>query len=115
MRVERLERVILDKWTKFTIWNAGKQGRKLYNSLLETNRNKIEAFCDIDVHKIDQKYIHYDPVLRKTTTAIDIVHFREANAPFVICVKMVSYRNILICICKLYNYINVYVVINYWT
>lgn len=90
MRVERLERIILNNWKKFTIWNAGKQGRKLLNCLTETNRNKVEAFCDIDINKINQKYIHYDPSTRKTERAIDIVHFRDANSPFVICVKMVS-------------------------
>lgn len=101
--MERLERVILDNWTKFTIWNAGKQGRKLYNSLSERNRNKIEAFCDIDVHKINHKYTHYDPVLRKTKRAVDIVHYRNANAPFVICVKMVSSGNIYISAVSLHD------------
>lgn len=105
LRVERLERVILEKWKKFTIWNAGKQGRKLYNCLTQRNKNKVEAFCDVDINKINQKYIHYDPITRKTEKAIDIVHFREANSPFVICVKMVSlvlylFLNVF---CKIYT------------
>ena len=36
----------------WTIWNAGKQGRRFYRSLLPENRRKIAAFCDVDVKKL---------------------------------------------------------------
>lgn len=96
--MERLERVVLNNWVKFTIWNAGKQGKRLYNSLKESNRRKIQAFCDVDAHKINHKYIHYDPITRTTEDAIDIVHYKDAQTPFVVCVKMVKEVLIIGCI-----------------
>jgi len=41
-RVRELESRVLNKWTHFTIWNGGKQGRKLYRSLTQENRDKVE-------------------------------------------------------------------------
>lgn len=90
MRVERVERCILAEWKKFTIWNAGKQGRKFYKSLSEENQNKVKAFCDVDKHKIGKKYNHYDTINRKILKEIDIVHFKDADPPYVICVKLVG-------------------------
>ncbi|NXE10061.1 B3GNL protein, partial [Lophotis ruficrista] len=40
-RVRFLEDRVLSSWTSFTIWNAGKQGKKLYRSLSPTNRKKV--------------------------------------------------------------------------
>uniref|UniRef100_A0A8C6YD05 Uncharacterized protein n=1 Tax=Naja naja TaxID=35670 RepID=A0A8C6YD05_NAJNA len=40
-RVLFLEERILSNWTSFTIWNAGKQGRKLFRSLSPANQNKV--------------------------------------------------------------------------
>lgn len=89
IRLKRLEDQILEKWEKFTIWNAGKQGRKLYNSLRPENREKVLALCDIDENKIGKKYVTFDGKTRKTGRTLDIIHYREAEPPFVICVKMV--------------------------
>ncbi|CAG9818491.1 unnamed protein product [Phaedon cochleariae] len=88
VRIERLQRVVLNDWPHFTIWNAGKQGRKLYKSLSEENRMKVGAFCDVDRNKIGHKYVPFDAEKRTNGTGIDIVHFRDARPPFVICVKM---------------------------
>ncbi|KAJ8954088.1 hypothetical protein NQ318_004393 [Aromia moschata] len=88
LRVERLERVVLNNWPTFTIWNAGKQGRKLYNSLSQENKNKVVALCDVDRNKIGRKYVPFDAVERKCGPGIDIIHFRDAVAPFVICIKI---------------------------
>ncbi|XP_031413350.1 UDP-GlcNAc:betaGal beta-1,3-N-acetylglucosaminyltransferase-like protein 1 [Meleagris gallopavo] len=40
-RVKFLEDRVLGSWTSFTIWNAGKQGKKLYRSLSPANRKKV--------------------------------------------------------------------------
>jgi len=40
-----------DKPDVWTIWNAGKQGRKFYRSLSPENRRKIGFFCDVDPKK----------------------------------------------------------------
>jgi hypothetical protein len=41
-RVHFLEEQVLPHWKSFTIWNAGKQGRKLYRSLTAASRHKVE-------------------------------------------------------------------------
>lgn len=43
-RVHFLEEQILPHWKSFTIWNAGKQGRKLYRSLTAASRHKVGPF-----------------------------------------------------------------------
>ncbi|KAJ8318941.1 hypothetical protein KUTeg_004032 [Tegillarca granosa] len=42
IRLEFLQKQILSKWSNFTIWNAGKQGRKFYRSLSKENQNKLD-------------------------------------------------------------------------
>ncbi|CAG9770939.1 unnamed protein product [Ceutorhynchus assimilis] len=85
LRVERLETIMLTKWTQFTIWNAGKQGRKFYNSLSQENKDKVRAFCDVDLNKIGKKYSASDDNQGKE---VDIIHFKDAVPPFVICIKI---------------------------
>ncbi|CAH0547615.1 unnamed protein product [Brassicogethes aeneus] len=87
-RVERLQKTILNQWPAFTIWNAGKQGRKLYKSLAQNHQNKVVAMCDVDVKKIGKTYVPFDAAGRKIGRPVKIVSFKEANAPLVICVKL---------------------------
>uniref|UniRef100_A0A8C0GH66 Uncharacterized protein n=1 Tax=Chelonoidis abingdonii TaxID=106734 RepID=A0A8C0GH66_CHEAB len=58
-RVRFLEDRALKHWTSFTIWNAGKQGRKLYRSLSPANQKKVAAFCDVDENKIAKGFYTY--------------------------------------------------------
>ncbi|XP_050301319.1 UDP-GlcNAc:betaGal beta-1,3-N-acetylglucosaminyltransferase-like protein 1 [Anthonomus grandis grandis] len=88
IRVERLQQIVLSKWPKFTIWNAGKQGRKFYNSLSEENQEKTVAFCDVDLNKIGKKYSPFNDVQKQFGREIEIIHFRDAVPPFVICMKI---------------------------
>ncbi|XP_068888910.1 queuosine-tRNA galactosyltransferase isoform X4 [Aphelocoma coerulescens] len=64
-RVRFLEDRVLSSWTSFTIWNAGKQGKKLYRSLSPANQKK-----------------------ERPKPKIPVCHFRDASPPFVICVKL---------------------------
>uniref|UniRef100_A0A4X2L6Q9 UDP-GlcNAc:betaGal beta-1,3-N-acetylglucosaminyltransferase like 1 n=1 Tax=Vombatus ursinus TaxID=29139 RepID=A0A4X2L6Q9_VOMUR len=59
-RVQFLEERALQHWTSFTIWNAGKQGRKLYRSLSPVNQKKVVAFCDVDKNKIKKGFYSYE-------------------------------------------------------
>ncbi|XP_074121120.1 queuosine-tRNA galactosyltransferase isoform X2 [Sminthopsis crassicaudata] len=59
-RVQFLEERALQHWTSFTIWNAGKQGRKLYRSLSSINQKKVVAFCDVDENKIKKGFYSYE-------------------------------------------------------
>lgn len=45
-----LDRVLCQqRWSKgFSIWNAGKQGRKLFRELPEEAKKKVKMFCDVD-------------------------------------------------------------------
>eukprot|EP00075_Anas_platyrhynchos_P038111 XP_027327364.1 UDP-GlcNAc:betaGal beta-1,3-N-acetylglucosaminyltransferase-like protein 1 isoform X3 [Anas platyrhynchos] len=87
-RVRFLEDRVLSSWTSFTIWNAGKQGKKLYRSLSPANRKKVTAFCDVDEKKITRGFYTFEESEERPKPKIPICHFREATPPFIICVKL---------------------------
>ncbi|KAM3660579.1 UDP-GlcNAc:betaGal beta-1,3-N-acetylglucosaminyltransferase-like protein 1 isoform X1 [Ammospiza caudacuta] len=87
-RVRFLEDRVLSSWTSFTIWNAGKQGKKLYRSLSPANQQKVTAFCDVDEKKITKGYYTYEESEERPKPKIPVCHFRDATPPFVICVKL---------------------------
>uniref|UniRef100_A0A8W8JG41 Glycosyltransferase 2-like domain-containing protein n=1 Tax=Magallana gigas TaxID=29159 RepID=A0A8W8JG41_MAGGI len=61
IRMEYIQKQVLDKWESFTIWNAGKQGKKFYRNLSTTNQRKVAAFCDVDPKKIKcGAYIYHE-------------------------------------------------------
>lgn len=41
IRLEELQKNVLCHWSQFTIWNAGKQGRKFYRCLSDENKLKV--------------------------------------------------------------------------
>ncbi|GJP34627.1 hypothetical protein CLOM_g10655 [Closterium sp. NIES-68] len=70
-------------WSEFTIWNAGKEGRRLYRSLSPSNQAKVIAFCDVDVRKIARGvYMHHE-----SGRAVPVIHWSEARPPLLLCVK----------------------------
>ncbi|XP_069916171.1 queuosine-tRNA galactosyltransferase isoform X10 [Oryctolagus cuniculus] len=87
-RVRFLEERALPHWPAFTIWNAGKQGRRLYRSLTAANQRKVAAFCDVDENKIRKGFYCYEDSQERPRPRIPILHFRAAQPPFVICVKL---------------------------
>ncbi|XP_073538523.1 queuosine-tRNA galactosyltransferase isoform X3 [Phyllobates terribilis] len=87
-RVQFLEERVLGLWPSFTIWNAGKQGRKLYRSLTPRNRDKVVAFCDVDAKKISKGFYTFEESEKHPKPRIPILHFSEAKSPFIICVKL---------------------------
>ncbi|XP_006886363.1 PREDICTED: UDP-GlcNAc:betaGal beta-1,3-N-acetylglucosaminyltransferase-like protein 1 [Elephantulus edwardii] len=88
LRVRFLEERVLPHWTAFTIWNAGKQGRRLYRSLGAANRQKVVAFCDIDERKVKKGFYCYEDSQERPKPRVPILHFRDAQPPFIICVKL---------------------------
>ncbi|KAI4470074.1 glycosyltransferase [Holotrichia oblita] len=88
LRMVQLETDKINNWKTFTIWNAGKQGRKFYKSLSSENQSKVIAMCDVDQSKIGRFYTPYDQTRRTNCTPIQIVHFKDTKPPIVICVKM---------------------------
>ncbi|GAB6027259.1 UDP-GlcNAc:betaGal beta-1,3-N-acetylglucosaminyltransferase-like protein 1 [Chamberlinius hualienensis] len=88
LRINRLEDKVLSKWNSFTIWNAGKQGRKFYRCLTKESRKKVVAFCDLDQKKIDQGVYVFQLSKEKVHPRVPIVHFRQAESPFILCMKL---------------------------
>ncbi|XP_023718290.1 UDP-GlcNAc:betaGal beta-1,3-N-acetylglucosaminyltransferase-like protein 1 isoform X1 [Cryptotermes secundus] len=84
VRLVRLQEHVLSTWPKFSIWNAGKQGRRLYRSLHPKFQDRVMAFCDVDVNKVGKTY---SPP-HQSQRAIPILHFRQVTPPLVICVKL---------------------------
>ncbi|XP_033037622.1 UDP-GlcNAc:betaGal beta-1,3-N-acetylglucosaminyltransferase-like protein 1 isoform X4 [Trachypithecus francoisi] len=87
-RVHFLEEQALPRWAAFTIWNAGKQGRRLYRSLTAASQRKVVAFCDVDENKIRKGFYCHEDSQERPKPRIPILHFRAARPPFVICVKL---------------------------
>ncbi|XP_078510824.1 queuosine-tRNA galactosyltransferase isoform X1 [Lissotriton helveticus] len=87
-RVQFLEKRVLANWTSFTIWNAGKQGRKLYRSLSPANQKKVVAFCDVSERRISKGFYTYEESKERPQPKIPIQHYKDANPPFIICVKL---------------------------
>lgn len=88
--MERIQDAVIARWNSFTIWNAGKQGRKFYKSLSDVNREKVAAFCDVDAKKIAKKYVPFDARTRQSGRPIEIQHFKNAAPPIIVCVKLVN-------------------------
>ncbi|XP_071459310.1 queuosine-tRNA galactosyltransferase isoform X2 [Marmota flaviventris] len=87
-RVCFLEEWALPQWASFTIWNAGKQGRRLYRSLTAVSRCKVVAFCDVDENKIRKGFYRYEEAQERPKPRVPVLHFRAARPPFVLCVKL---------------------------
>ncbi|GMT01145.1 hypothetical protein PENTCL1PPCAC_23319 [Pristionchus entomophagus] len=88
MRLDEVETRKLREWSHFTIWSAGKQGKMLYKCLSASSKSKVRAFCDVDERKIGRGvHEEYDEKERKVTARIPIVGIRDAQPPFIICVK----------------------------
>ncbi|KAK1803110.1 hypothetical protein P4O66_021648, partial [Electrophorus voltai] len=90
LRVDFLQERVLSQWDSFTIWNAGKQGRKFYRSLNPTNQKKVKAFCDVDENKIKKGFYTYEESKEQPKPKIPVLHFTDSSPPFIVCVKLVS-------------------------
>lgn len=91
IRLERLIEKILrtDPWKHgFTIWNAGKQGRRFFRDLPDDCKSFVRAFCDVDENKINTNYEYFDEVKRKVLYTVPIIHFKTAEKPIVVCMKL---------------------------
>ncbi|XP_043106674.1 UDP-GlcNAc:betaGal beta-1,3-N-acetylglucosaminyltransferase-like protein 1 isoform X2 [Puntigrus tetrazona] len=65
LRVDFLQERVLSRWESFSIWSAGKQGRRLYRSLSPGNQRKD-----------------------RPKPRIPVLHFTRASPPFIVCVKL---------------------------
>lgn len=88
LRVSFLQERVLSQWESFTIWNAGKQGRRLYRCLSSANQKKVRAFCDVDDKKIKKGWYTYEDSKDRPKPKIPVLHYRDASPPFIVCVKL---------------------------
>lgn len=88
LRLARLKQRVLAHWPSFTIWNAGKQGRRFYRSLDVANRKKVFAFCDVDEKKISRGVYIHEESEEVPRPRVPIIHFKDATPPLVICMKL---------------------------
>lgn len=88
IQVKRIETVVLPQWESFSVWNAGRAGRKFVRALSKPSRNKVIAFCDIDKNKIGKNIELYCPKQRGNIATIPVIHFSKIKPPVVICVKL---------------------------
>ncbi|XP_039503587.1 UDP-GlcNAc:betaGal beta-1,3-N-acetylglucosaminyltransferase-like protein 1 isoform X2 [Pimephales promelas] len=87
-RVRFLQECVLSRWDSFTVWSAGKQGRRLFRCLSRANQEKVKAFCDVDENKIQKGFYTYEESKERPKPKIPILHFRKASPPFIVCVKL---------------------------
>ncbi|XP_072938192.1 queuosine-tRNA galactosyltransferase-like [Epargyreus clarus] len=88
IQLNRIEKLVLPYWDKFTIWNAGKAGRRLVRLLNPDNLKKVEAFCDVDKSKIGRTIELYCPKKRRVIIKVPVINFKDAKPPLIICVKL---------------------------
>ncbi|XP_065283774.1 queuosine-tRNA galactosyltransferase-like [Dermacentor albipictus] len=88
LRLARLKHHVLAHWPRFTIWNAGKQGRRFYRSLDIANRRKVSAFCDVDEKKISRGVYIYEESEEVPKPRVPIIHYKDATPPLIICMKL---------------------------
>lgn len=88
IQLNRLEKHVLCNWEHFTIWNAGKAGRKLVRSLNPEILKKVQMFCDVDTNKIGKTIEFYSPAKREVILKLPVIHFSAAQPPLLICVKL---------------------------
>ncbi|CAG9790875.1 unnamed protein product [Diatraea saccharalis] len=88
IQLEKLQINVLQHWKHFTVWNAGKSGRRFVRALNPENLKKVVAFCDVDKKKIGNDIELYCPHKRKVLIKLPVIHFLDAKCPLIICVKL---------------------------
>ncbi|KAJ7404419.1 UDP-GlcNAc:betaGal beta-1,3-N-acetylglucosaminyltransferase-like 1 [Willisornis vidua] len=100
-RVRFLEDRVLSSWPSFTIWNAGKQGRRLYRSLSPANRKKVIYLelvacleSDVQVTEQSRRKCEWIGKCEETFPAVKQVSFKDRKA-LVVKLRFAEYWRIL--------------------
>jgi len=75
--------MVLDHLPHFSIWGAGRDGKKLFNNLKKPNQDKVLSLWDIDPKRVGTVY---DNTL--TGHRIPVIHFSEGKdkTPVITCI-----------------------------
>ena len=72
----------------FSIWNAGKAGKRFYRALSPALRLRVREFCDIDPQKIARGVFEaHEPGQREPARRVPIVSWESVHSPCIICVR----------------------------
>jgi hypothetical protein len=83
LRTGALQDQVLSQATSVTLW-GGKEANRLYRSLDDANKAKIQAFCDVAETKLKSGGL-YDS---ERKVHIPIVHYSAAKPLVITCVKL---------------------------
>ena len=86
VRIEYLQRLVIDNWASFSIWGYGRDGRKFINLLRKENAEKVASYCDVDEKKIGMDF--FCNSIRKRLPVVD---YRQVTPPFIVCVGSKRY------------------------
>lgn len=87
LRLEEMETSLLSTLERFSIWGAGRDGKRFYKSLSEETRRKVVAFLDIDPGKLAAGH-YFDKQHRERVPIVEWTKACEAAyQPTIICVK----------------------------
>lgn len=82
-RAKFLQDTVLKEWPHFSIWGAGRDGRRVFMHLDNTTQKKIVAMADINPAIIGSSYTNC-----WTLQEVPIVHFSQITSPFITCVSI---------------------------
>ena len=80
-KLRALERRVLSKWGKFSVWGAGRDGHAFFQEMAPEYRSNVRQFADVDPCKIRTGF-------HDSGFIIPVVHVSQITAPFVVCVAM---------------------------
>eukprot|EP01134_Creolimax_fragrantissima_P002293 CFRG2293T1 len=92
LRVRHMEKHLLDRLSSFSIWSAGREGKRFYKALKPTNQSKVVCFLDVKATLISGPGYREN----KTDAFIPIYHYSilatktegARMRPVITCVKI---------------------------
>ena len=87
VRVAAFERRVLSQpaWARFTVWGAGRDGKRFVAELSAEARRRVTALADIDPRKVGSSYTNFRLVPPLT---LPVVHTSAIAGPAVVCVSL---------------------------
>ena len=81
VRARAIERRVLSKWPRFSVWGAGRDGKAFVRALTAATARRIVAFAEVDAAKIGTVY-----EVEEASVRVPVVHFTQVVPPVVVCV-----------------------------
>lgn len=72
-----------DRWTNFSIWGSGRDGKGFFKCLTPESKRRVTAFWDIDKNKIGNDYVD-----APTGHRVPVRHIKDVVGPVALCVAL---------------------------